>query len=271
MKKPTKVRATGLGHPEGPYELDDGRVIYANTYASEIGFWDPKTGKAGPVRLCRRRAERLHARHRRRRLFDPDAECRRVGRAGASAAVDPEDAARTARSRSWSPRPTARNSTGRTTSPSAPTAGSTSPIPATGTRPTSRIPAASSCIEKDGTAKILEELDYVYPNGIVAEPDGSIVWVESYTLRVVRRTPDGKKTVIHTLARRPYSGRLEDRRATAISGSPRSPPAASTTSARTARRSTSSRSAAPSSTAPSARAASCSAATWARSTRRARR
>ena len=54
-------------------------------------------------------------------------------------------------------------------------------------------------VEKNGVAKILEELDYVYPNGIVAEPDGSIVWVESYTLRVVRRTPAGKKTVIHTL------------------------------------------------------------------------
>ena len=26
MKKPIVVRATGLGHPEGPYELDDGRV-----------------------------------------------------------------------------------------------------------------------------------------------------------------------------------------------------------------------------------------------------
>ena len=47
MKKPQKIRATGLGHPEGPYELDDGRVIYANTYASEIGVWDPKTGKQG--------------------------------------------------------------------------------------------------------------------------------------------------------------------------------------------------------------------------------
>ena len=43
MKKPIAVRATGLGHPEGPYELDDGRVIFANTYASEIGCWDPKT------------------------------------------------------------------------------------------------------------------------------------------------------------------------------------------------------------------------------------
>ena len=28
MKKTAITRATGLGHPEGPYELDDGRVIY---------------------------------------------------------------------------------------------------------------------------------------------------------------------------------------------------------------------------------------------------
>src|SRR3954465_11440288 len=45
MKKPLSVCAQGLGHPEGPYELDDGRVIYANTYASAIGVWDPKTNK----------------------------------------------------------------------------------------------------------------------------------------------------------------------------------------------------------------------------------
>ena len=47
MKKPSITRATGLGHPEGPYELDDGRVIFANSYASEIGYWDPKTNKQG--------------------------------------------------------------------------------------------------------------------------------------------------------------------------------------------------------------------------------
>jgi hypothetical protein len=40
MKKPISVCTTGLGHPEGSYELDDGRVIYANTYASAIGVWD---------------------------------------------------------------------------------------------------------------------------------------------------------------------------------------------------------------------------------------
>jgi gluconolactonase len=47
MKRPMTVCTGGLGHPEGPYELDDGRVIFANTYASAIGVWDPKTGKAG--------------------------------------------------------------------------------------------------------------------------------------------------------------------------------------------------------------------------------
>jgi gluconolactonase len=46
MKKPITVCASGLGHPEGPYKLDDGRVIYANSYLGEIGVWDPKTGKA---------------------------------------------------------------------------------------------------------------------------------------------------------------------------------------------------------------------------------
>jgi gluconolactonase len=53
-------------------------------------------------------------------------------------------------------------------------------------------------VEKNGTAKVIEELDHVYPNGIVVEPDGSVVWVESYTLKVVRRSPDGAKQVIHT-------------------------------------------------------------------------
>jgi len=55
-------------------------------------------------------------------------------------------------------------------------------------------------VENDGTAHILKELEPVYPNGIVAEPDGSIVWVESYTRRVVRRSPEGSVDVIHELA-----------------------------------------------------------------------
>jgi hypothetical protein len=67
-------------------------------------------------------------------------------------------------------------------------------------------------LDRDGTAHILEELDHTYPNGIVAEADGSIVWVESYTLKMIRRRPDGTKTIIHTFRRRSHPGRLQDRR-----------------------------------------------------------
>ncbi|MBN8998260.1 MAG: SMP-30/gluconolactonase/LRE family protein [Rhizobiales bacterium] len=44
----------------------------------------------------------------------------------------------------------------------------------------------------DGTGVLLEELPPTFPNGIVAEEDGSIVWVESYTRAVRRRRPDGR-------------------------------------------------------------------------------
>ena len=47
MKKPMTVVSEGLGHPEGPYELADGRVVFADSYRSEIGVYDPKSGKTG--------------------------------------------------------------------------------------------------------------------------------------------------------------------------------------------------------------------------------
>lgn len=61
-------------------------------------------------------------------------------------------------------------------------------------------PGLICVIDADGSCHVLEELDPTYPNGIVAEPDGSIVWVESYTLRVIRRRADGTKKLLHTLA-----------------------------------------------------------------------
>ena len=73
MKKPINICATGLGHPEGPYELDDGRVIYANTYASEIGVWDPKTGKQGTYAFVGGGPNACMLGTRRRGLFDADA------------------------------------------------------------------------------------------------------------------------------------------------------------------------------------------------------
>lgn len=55
------------------------------------------------------------------------------------------------------------------------------------------------CVEPDGTATILEEVGPVFPNGIVAEPDGAVVWNESFTRRVRRRLVDGRVERVATL------------------------------------------------------------------------
>ena len=46
MREPNEILSEGLGHPEGPYALPDGRVVFANTYASEIGVWEPVAARA---------------------------------------------------------------------------------------------------------------------------------------------------------------------------------------------------------------------------------
>ena len=43
-----------------------------------------------------------------------------------------------------------------------------------------------------GQGEVLAELDPVYPNGVVVERDGSVVWVESYTRRVRRLLAGGE-------------------------------------------------------------------------------
>ena len=198
MKKPAITRATGLGHPEGPYELDDGRVIYANTYASEIGVWDPATGGQGTFAF--------------------------VG-GGPNACMLGSDGAvystQTPTVGSWTAseyRPASIQKTSaagkveilvteadgvKFDGPNDLTFGPDGRLYFTDSGDWDQVakphPGRIIVVETGGVARILEELDYVYPNGIVAEPDGSIVWVESYTLRVVRRKPDGTKSVIHTL------------------------------------------------------------------------
>jgi gluconolactonase len=43
-----------------------------------------------------------------------------------------------------------------------------------------------------GKGELIAELESVYPNGIVVERDGSVVWVESYEGSVKRRTTSGE-------------------------------------------------------------------------------
>jgi gluconolactonase len=54
-------------------------------------------------------------------------------------------------------------------------------------------------LRPDGSGELLVELPPVYPNGIAVEADGSVVWVESYTKAVKRWTADGKVTLLCTL------------------------------------------------------------------------
>ena len=45
MRKPISVLAEGIGAPEGPCVLSDGRVVFTNTYKSEIVSWDYSTSR----------------------------------------------------------------------------------------------------------------------------------------------------------------------------------------------------------------------------------
>ncbi|MEQ1768654.1 MAG: SMP-30/gluconolactonase/LRE family protein [Devosia sp.] len=198
MKKASITRATGLGHPEGPYELDDGVVIYANTYKSEIGYWDPKTNKQGQYAFVGGGPNAC--------MLGTDGAIYSTQTPNVGAWVAPEHR----------PPSIQKTKNGKAEILVTEADGKKFDGPNDLTfAPDGRLwftdsgdwnqadkphPGRIICIEKNGVAHIVEELDYTYPNGIVAEPDGSIVWVESYTLKVIRRTKDGKKSVIHTLA-----------------------------------------------------------------------
>ena len=195
MNKKVSILSEGLGHPEGPYVLPDGRVVFANTYRSEIGVWDPKKGTGsyaftgGAPNAC---------------MLGSDGHvyitnCPTVGK------WLPEDKRPPSIQRA--------SPDGKVEVVCSEADGVTFDGPNDLTfGPDGRLYFTDSgdwdpetkphkgrivFIEKDGTGHILEELDHVYPNGIVAEPDGSIVWVESYTRRMVRRRPNGAKSVIH--------------------------------------------------------------------------
>lgn len=197
MRKPIEVVAEGLGHPEGPCVLPDGRVVFANTYASEVGVWEPGKGKGtyaytgGGPNACMLGSDGC--------LYVT--QCPTVGkwvapdhRPPSIQRVAPDGAVEIVATEADGVRFNAPNDL---------TFGSDGRLYFTDsgdwdieTRPHRGY---INVIGADGTAHVLEELEPTYPNGIVAEPDGSIVWVESYTRDVVRRRPDGSKTVIHTL------------------------------------------------------------------------
>ncbi|MEU6259648.1 SMP-30/gluconolactonase/LRE family protein [Streptomyces griseorubiginosus] len=54
-------------------------------------------------------------------------------------------------------------------------------------------------VRPDHGAEVVLELGPTFPNGVLAESDGGVVWVESYTRRVCRLLPGGRTEHITTL------------------------------------------------------------------------
>ena len=198
MRKPISILAEGIGQPEGPCILPDGRVVFTNTYRSEIVSWDPRHGvrryahTGGAPNACLLGSDgnvyvancptagswvAPDVRPACIQRASPDGKVEIVATAADGIAFDgpndlcfgPDGRLYFTDSGDWAPA-------------------------------TKHHPGRICAIDPDGTAHVLEELDHTYPNGIVAEADGAIVWVESYTSRMIRRRPDGAKTVIHSFA-----------------------------------------------------------------------
>jgi gluconolactonase len=194
-----EVVAEGLGHPEGPYVLPDGRVVFANTYASEVGVWDPATGEKGTYAFTGGGPNAC--------MLGSDGfvyltQCPTVG-AWVAPERRPPSIQRAAPDGTVEVVATHADGV-ELTAPNDLTFGPDGRLYFTDSGdwdPETKPHRGLICVlDADGSCHVLEELEPVYPNGIVAEPDGSIVWVESYTRRVVRRSPDGSVDVIHELA-----------------------------------------------------------------------
>jgi gluconolactonase len=190
------VLAEGLQHPEGPDLLPDGRIVFVETFLGRISAWSPERGVhvyaevGGGPNACVRGADGLYVAQNGGtagswRSPNPTQPCiQRVDDAGnVEVVVGAADG-----DRLEAPNDLTFGPDGRLyfTDP-----GHYDPEHPTDGR--------LCVVEPDGTAAILEEVGPTYPNGIVAEADGSIVWDESYTRRVRRRHPDGSIDLLTTL------------------------------------------------------------------------
>lgn len=191
---------TGLAWPEGPAVLPDGSVAFVETYASHIACWSPTDGyrvladtgggpnavQLGPdgyLYCCQNggvvgpwRAEQLRTPSIQRVSLDGTIEVVATDVDGIALRA-PNDLAFGADGRLYFTDP------GGTYDPE--------------TRPD---PGRIFALDNDGTGELVAELPHVYPNGIVVEADGSLVWVESYPRSVRRRTADGTITQVAVLA-----------------------------------------------------------------------
>jgi gluconolactonase len=191
-----QVLVDGLASPEGPDVLPDGRIVFVETFRCRVSAWDSERGlhtyadvggapnasvlgtdgvyvaqngvTAGPWRSPRPNTPSIQ------RIGDDGRVEVVVDSASGEPLVGPNDLTFGPDGRLYFTDP--------------------------GVFDTETPDDGRICVaEPDGAATILEEVGPTFPNGIAAEPDGSIVWDESYTRRVRRRRPNGSIELLATL------------------------------------------------------------------------
>ena len=196
MRFPVETLADGLGHPEGPDVLPDGRIVMVETYASRIAAWSAERGVhtyadcGGGPNACMLGTDGLYitqnggtvGRWRAERMTIPSIQ-KATPDGRVEIAVSEVDGIPLQAPNDLSFGPDGRLYF-------------TDPADYL---PDDRKPGRVFVVGPDGTGELLEELPDAYPNGIVVEPDGSVVWVESYERRVYRRRPGGRSELIHQL------------------------------------------------------------------------
>lgn len=197
MRRPIETLADGLGHPEGPDILPDGRIVMVETYTSKLVAWSRERGLhdyadcGGGPNAC---------------MLGSDGAVYITQNGGTVGAWRAEVMGRPSIQKAWPD--------GRVEEVASEVAGIPLQAPndlsfgpdgrlyftdPADYLPDDRKPARIFVLEPDGSGRLLEEIPDAYANGIVAEPDGSIVWVESYERGVYRMRPGGPSEQIARL------------------------------------------------------------------------
>jgi len=187
MRRPIDTLAEGLGHPEGPDILPDGRIVFVETYTSKILAWSAERGLhdyvvcGGGPNAC---------------LLGSDGALYITQNGGTVGAWRAEVMNRPSIQKAWPD--------GRVEELVAEVDGIALQAPNDLTftpdgrlyftdpadyLPNDRKPGRLFVLEPDGSGRLLETIPDAYPNGITAEADGSVVWVESYERGIYRMRP----------------------------------------------------------------------------------